>query len=108
MNLKYHPETASWTIAVKVLAGSPRTEIVGFEGEWLKMRVAAPPVDGKANRALIGFLAQVLSVPKSSVEIKSGLTSRRKVIQVRSCDPEKLKKLVARRLTNPKVNSDHQ
>ena len=95
MNLKYHLETATCTIAVKVLPGASSNAIAGFEGEWLRIRIAAPPVDGKANRVLVEFLAQLLSIPKNCIEIKSGLASRRKVVRIKSCDPERLKELLA-------------
>jgi uncharacterized protein (TIGR00251 family) len=104
MNLKYHHDTAACTFAVKVVPGASRTTIVGSEGEWLKIRIAAPPVDGKANLALVEFLAQLLSVPKSSIEIKSGFASRRKVVQIKSCDPEKLRELLTREPICPTVS----
>lgn len=90
MNLKFHPDSGVCTISVKVIPGARKTAIVGSEGEFLKIRVAAPPVDGKANQALIEFLAKLLSLPKSCIEIKSGITSKRKVVQIRSCDPVKM------------------
>lgn len=108
MNLKYHLETATCTLAVKVLPGASQTTIVRSEGEWLKIRIAASPVDGKANRALVEFLAQLLSVPKSCIEIKSGFASRRKIVQIKSCDPEKLRELLTREPICPTVDSNPQ
>ena len=94
MCLKYHLETGTCTLAVKVVPGAQKTTVVGSEGEWLKIRVAAPPADGKANQALVEFLARLLSMPKSCIEIKSGLASRRKVVQIKSCDSQKVRKLL--------------
>ena len=106
--MKCHLETAFLTFAVKVHPGASRTGIVGFEGEWLKIRIAAPPKDGKANQALIEFLAHLFSVPKNCIEIKSGFASRRKVVQIRSCDPEKLREILMRKSSNPPVDSNYE
>ena len=73
------------SFAVKVQPNASKTCAGGREGEFLKIRLAAPPADGKANEALIEFLARRLSIPKSSVQIRSGVSSRRKVIQVEGC-----------------------
>ena len=51
-------------------------------GDALKIRLAAPPVDGKANAALIDFVANFLKIPKSRVDIKSGHSARRKVLEI--------------------------
>jgi len=77
------------SFAVKVQPNASKTCPGGREGEFLKIRIAAPPVDGKANEALIEFVARRLSIPKSCVHIRSGVTSRRKVIQVEGCSKEK-------------------
>ena len=70
------------TLSLYVQPGASKTEVSGLHGEWLKIRLAAPPVDGKANAALIGFVADRLGLAKSSVILKSGQTSRRKVLEV--------------------------
>ena len=75
--------------AVKVQPNASKTGAGGREGELLKIRIAAPAVDGKANKALIEFLARRLSIPKACVQIRSGLSSRRKVIQVEGCSQVK-------------------
>ena len=59
-----------------------KTEVAGLHGDALKIRLAAPPVDGKANAALLSFVAERLGIAKSSVSLKSGQTSRRKVLEV--------------------------
>lgn len=68
--------------AVRVVPRASRNEIVGVHGDALKVRLTAPPVEGRANEALIAFLAQWLGVRKSQVEIVAGATSRRKMIRV--------------------------
>jgi len=57
------------SISVKVVPGASKTVIVGFEGDFVKIRLAAPPVDGKANRELIDYISKLLSVPTYSVRI---------------------------------------
>ena len=70
------------TIQVHAQPGAKRTEIAGLHGDSLKLRLASPPVDGKANECLIGFLAERLGVKRSQVTITRGLSSRRKTVFV--------------------------
>ncbi|MGE5467891.1 MAG: DUF167 domain-containing protein [Ignavibacteria bacterium] len=87
-------EPAAWlrqdgagvVLSLHIQPGAKRTETAGLHGEALKIRLAAPPVDGKANDALIAFLAKTLGVPKSSVELLSGQTSRAKRVRVAGVD----------------------
>lgn len=71
------------TLVVRAQPGAKKTAIVGVYGEGdaaqLKIAVQAPPVEGRANEALIAFLAKTFDVPKSSVELLSGESSRSKV-----------------------------
>lgn len=57
-----------------------RNELAGLHGDAMKLRLTTPPVDGKANKAVVAFLAKLLKIPKSSVQIISGLQSRSKRI----------------------------
>lgn len=66
---------------VRVQPRASRSEIVGEQEGALRVRVAAPPVDGAANDALIELLADLLDVPKRDIRVVSGATSRRKVIE---------------------------
>ena len=70
------------TLTLHIQPGAKKTEIAGLHGDALKIRLAAPPVDGKANAALTAFVAERLGVAKSAVTLKSGQTSRRKVLEV--------------------------
>jgi uncharacterized protein len=77
-------ETASGvTLAVRAQPGAKKTAIVGIYGEGesaqLKIAVQAPPINGRANEALIAFLAKTFALPKSSVELLSGESSRSKL-----------------------------
>ena len=82
--------TASWlradgdsvVLTLHVQPGAKKTEVAGLHGEALKIRLAAPPVDGKANECLVAFLAKRLGVPKSRVDLVSGETSRSKRVRV--------------------------
>jgi len=68
--------------------------IVGLHGEAVKLRLTAPPVDGKANKAVIAFWAKSLQIPKSSITIKSGLQSRMKKILLNGADEQQVRRLV--------------
>ncbi len=80
IDLKESP--AGTTFAVKIHPRAKKNAITGKVGEKLKVALTAPPVDGKANRACIDFFAKLLNVPRSSVTIAAGQTSRNKVIRV--------------------------
>jgi hypothetical protein len=70
-------------LVVVVQPRASRTRIVGEHDGRLKIALAAPPVDGEANTALIEFLSDRLAVPKSTIELKDGATSRRKRLSIR-------------------------
>ena len=70
------------TFAVKVHPRAKKNDIAGQIGNALKLSLTAPPVEGKANAACIDFFAKLLKVPRSSVTIAAGQTSRNKIIRV--------------------------
>ena len=75
-------------ITLQVVPRASRTEVVGAYGDdALRLRLAAPPVDGKANRELLRFLSEALGVPARSLELVSGQTGRRKVVRVAGITP---------------------
>lgn len=67
-----------WRLRIAAQPGASRTEVVGEHDGCLKLRVAAPPVEGRANDELVRFLSQRLSVPKRAVRLVSGAGARRK------------------------------
>ncbi|MCH2132889.1 MAG: DUF167 domain-containing protein [Phycisphaerales bacterium] len=69
-------------LRIKAVPGASRDAIAGRLGDRLKIRVAAPPEDGKANHAIIALLARTLSLPGSRLEIVAGHTAREKTIQL--------------------------
>jgi len=70
------------TFALKVHPRAKKNAITGEVGDALKVSLTAPPIDGRANQACAEFLAKVLEVPRSSITIASGESSRNKVIRV--------------------------
>jgi uncharacterized protein len=82
-------------ITVHAAPRASRDAVQGLHGDALKIRLHAPPVEGKANEALIAFLSEKLDVPKSNIAIKSGLSQRRKIIAIAGMSaPEIEKKLL--------------
>lgn len=75
------------TLTLHIQPGAKKTEVAGLHGKALKIRLAAPPVDGKANEALIKFIADTLRLPKSAVSLKSGQSSRHKVLEIVGTTP---------------------
>ena len=88
------------TLAVRAQPGAKKTAITGVYGEGdtaqLKIAVQAPPVEGRANEALIAFLAEAFGIPKRSVELVSGELSRSKVFLLRSLRLGETQKVIQR------------
>ena len=95
--VKLSESAAGVTFRVRVQPRARRNAIVGELGDALKLAVTAPPVDGQANRACIEFFREALNLPRSSLTIASGQTSRNKVIRVSGITAAELwKRLQAR------------
>jgi uncharacterized protein len=76
-------------LAIRVTPRASRNEIVEVLADGtIKIRLIAPPVEGKANEALVDFLAQVLKVPKTAIEIVAGTTGRDKLVSILDLDAE--------------------
>ena len=83
MSVPWLKESAGRALLVlHIQPGAKKTEVSGLYGDALKIRLAAPPVDGQANQALIAYLSGKLGVAKSTLSLKSGQSSRRKIIEV--------------------------
>jgi len=80
------------TLTLHVQPGAKHSEIVGMHGEALKIKLAAPPIEGRANEALLKFIAELFAVPLRKVELKQGGQSRHKVVAVigSKIEPESL------------------
>ncbi len=83
------------TFAVKVHPRARKNAITGTVGDALKLALTAPPVDGKANHAVIEFLADFFDIPRSSVTIASGKTNRLKLVQINGVTAERLRRRLA-------------
>lgn len=82
-------------LEAKVVPGSSETRIVGWLGECLKVKVAAPPEKGKANRALIELLSEKLALDRGAFTIVSGENSQRKVIAIEGITSQQLGKALS-------------
>ncbi len=86
------------TLAVRAQPGAKKTAVVGVYGEGaaaqVKIAVQAPPIEGRANEALVNFLAATFGIPRATVELLSGQLSRSKVFLLRSVTEEQAKALL--------------
>lgn len=89
------PTSDGCLLTVKATPRANRSEIVASDPEWLRVRLQAPPVDGKANAALTVLLAQTFGVSKNAVEIVSGDTSRLKRVRLRGLSADAARTLLA-------------
>jgi uncharacterized protein (TIGR00251 family) len=82
------------TLTLHIQPGAKRTDVAGLHGEALKIRLAAPPIEGRANEALLKFIAEAFAVPLRQVELKQGGQSRHKVVAITGSkiNPESLLK----------------
>lgn len=72
----------SCLLPIKAVPNAPRSEVCGWLGDTLKVKVHAPPVEGRANEALCEFLADTLDLPRRAVTVKQGDTSRQKLVRI--------------------------
>ncbi|MDO8674068.1 MAG: DUF167 domain-containing protein [Dehalococcoidia bacterium] len=84
-------------ISVHVQPGASKNEILGFTDDVLRLRIMAPPVEGKANAALVAFLARTLRIRRSAVQILRGTAGREKLVSIEGISDEE----VRQRLTGP-------
>jgi len=91
--IRYKEENGALSFSVRVVPRASKTATAGEHGGALRVRVAAPPVEGAANDALIKFLAKEFGVPARDVEIRSGHASKTKLVRVVGVTAEKLMSL---------------
>jgi len=72
----------SATVSVRVVPRSSKEGVAGFEGGVVRIRLNAPPVEGKANEALVRFLSKAVGVPKSRITLVTGERGRSKIVRV--------------------------
>jgi len=69
-------------LRVQVRPGAKRSAVTGRSGDLLRIAVAAPPIEGRANEALIAFLAEELRLPRRQIQVLRGATSRQKLLEI--------------------------
>lgn len=87
--LRVHPEGC--VVSVRAMPNAPRSEVAGTVEDAVKIRIKAPPVEGKANKALVEFLAETLGLRRRDVELLRGETGRNKQLLVRGLSPDQLR-----------------
>lgn len=87
--------TGGAVLSLHIQPGAKTSACAGLHGDALKIRLAAPPVDGKANEALLRFLAETLALPRQQLRLKSGQSSRQKRIEIDTVTPEQLAALLS-------------
>ncbi len=98
-NFHLHDGKVGSALAVRITPRASRNKIVEVLGDGtIKIHIAAPPVDGEANEELIKFLAEVLNIPKSRLEIVAGQTGRDKLISVLDMDADTAHKRIVAHL----------
>ena len=93
--IQYSEKDGGLTFAVRVVPRASHTEIAGEYNGALKIRVAAPPVEGAANREVIRLLARLFKLPQSAVEIVSGTASKNKIVHIVGADRAMLENLIS-------------
>ena len=83
------------TFAIKVHPRARRNAITGTVGDALKLALTAPPIEGRANQAVIEFFAELFEIPRSSVTIASGETSRNKTVRVAGLSRQEVEQRLA-------------
>ncbi len=89
-------------VSVVVKTRSRRPGILGWVGASLKMGVASPPVDGKANSELVGALSDTLGVPRNAISIVAGQSSSKKLVAVLGMEPEELLRKIEAHTPRPR------
>lgn len=83
---RYDAQAARLTLQIHVRPGARRTTAAGLHGDALKIHVAAPPVDDRANEALLAWIAAALELPRTAVQLRAGAKSRRKIVEISPAD----------------------
>lgn len=89
------PTCTGYLLKIQVSPGAAENQIVGPYGDRLKIRIAAPPEKGEANRTVLEFLASRLGLPKSQLRLKSGSRDRAKVVEIISLEPHVRERLAS-------------
>ena len=102
--IQFSEDDRGITFTVRIVPRASKSEIVGDHEGALRIRIAAPPVEGAANRELIRLLAKRLKVPQNAVEIVSGASSKNKIIRLKGVTATALAPLQLKWTNPPKKN----
>lgn len=94
--IEFNQKDNAVSFKVRVQPRASRTEVAGEHAGAIKLRIASPPVDGKANEECRRFLARLVGVSASSIEIVSGDSSRDKIIRVHNVSAERVREALSR------------
>jgi uncharacterized protein (TIGR00251 family) len=92
---------ASTRLQLRVSPGASRAGVVGRHGDAWKVRVAAPPEDGRANDAVVSLLAETLALPRRDVEIVAGHTTRHKIVSLAGIAPDETERRLVSATSTP-------
>ena len=92
--IQYSEKDRGLTFAVRIVPRASRSEFAGEHNGALRIRIAAPPVEGAANRELIRLLAKTFRLPQNAVEIVSGAASKSKIVRITGADSARLEQLM--------------
>lgn len=92
---RYDPRERRLTLTVHVQPGASATGAAGLHGDALKIRIAAPATENRANKALLDFLIDLLQVRGAQIRIRQGVRARRKIVEVADVDVSVLERLDA-------------
>lgn len=90
---RFDPAARLLTLVIHVQPNARASAVAGLHGDALKVRIAAPPVDDKANAALIDFLHDLLGVPAATIRVRRGAHGRRKIVEIANADAALLARL---------------
>ena len=97
---RLHDGVSGTAITIRVTPRAKRNEISGIMDDGtIKIRITAPPVDGKANQALIKYLSDIFDIKRSQIEVVAGHTGRNKLIAIEGLSPDELEDIVQAKLT---------
>ena len=85
-------------LTLKIRPGARKTAFAGRYGDAWKLQVAAPPVDGKANDAIVRFLSEVAGVPAAGIRIVTGFTGSTKIVELEGIDSPSLERVILNRI----------
>jgi uncharacterized protein (TIGR00251 family) len=93
--IQFSEDNRGLSFAVRVVPRASRSEITGEQNGALRVRIAAPPVEGAANQELIKLLAKTFKLPQKAVEIVSGAASKNKIVRIQGADATRLRQVVS-------------